>query len=335
MQIGTGLFTGQSRPDDDRSNATRYEEVLTLARAIDDAGLASAWVSEHHFADDGYLSGTMPTLGAIAAETESIELGTCIALAPLYDSVRLAEDAATVDLIADGRLTLGLSIGYRDVEFENFGVPKDERVERTRETVSLLGEAWSDGPIETDFEYHPIQPGTSVTPKPTGDGPRIMLGGKAKSAVRRAGRIGQGWCAPSSISVKGVRKRHEDIHTVREAEGIDGEFTTYVLQHGFVGDSREDAWETMRDGYLYLQRRYAEWFSGEPIDELPEERITELKDQAIFGTPDQVTQELETYREALGDDVHFIFRTYHPGIGTDAMIECIERLGESVVPRVS
>jgi alkanesulfonate monooxygenase SsuD/methylene tetrahydromethanopterin reductase-like flavin-dependent oxidoreductase (luciferase family) len=332
MQIGTGLFTAQQRPDDDRSNAERYEELLTLARAIDDAGLDSAWVSEHHFADDGYLSGTMPTLGAIAAETESIELGTCIALAPLYDPVRLAEDAATVDLISDGRLTLGLSIGYRDVEFENFGVPKKERVGRTRETVSLLREAWGDDPIESEYEYHAIQPGTSITPKPTGEQPTIMLGGKAKSAVRRAARIGDGWCAPSSLSIGGLQKRVEDIHSVREEEGLDGDFTTYVLQHGFIGDSREDAWERMRDGYLYLQRRYAEWFSGESIDELSPERVEELKEQAIFGTPEQVIEELETYREAVGDDIHFIFRTYHPGIGTDEMVQCIDRLGDEVVP---
>jgi alkanesulfonate monooxygenase SsuD/methylene tetrahydromethanopterin reductase-like flavin-dependent oxidoreductase (luciferase family) len=88
----------------------------------------------------------------------------------------------------------------------------------------------------------------------------------------------------------------------------------------------------MRDGYLFIQRRYQEIFSGETVAELDAERKAELKDQAIFGTPEQVVEELETYREALGDDVHFIFRTYHPGIGTDRMAECIRRLGDEVRP---
>lgn len=332
MKIGTGLATCQQRPDDDRSMTEIYDELLELGRAVDRSGLASFWVSEHHFADDGYLPGTMPSLGALAAETDEIEIGTCIALAPLYDPIRLAEDGATVDLLSDGRLTTGLSIGYRDAEFEGFGVPKEERVDRTAEAVELLRASWSDGPLEYDAEFHDVPADYDVTPTPAREQPPVVLGGAAKPAVRRAARIGDGWIAPSSISIEGVRKRVEDIRNVREAEEIDGDFQVYVIQHGFVGDSREDAWERMRDGYLYIQRRYAEWFEGESIDELPEERKRELKEQAIFGTPEQVIEGIEEYREALGDDIQFIFRTYHPGIGTDEMVECIERLGEDVAP---
>jgi len=340
MEIGTGLFTCQRRPDDDRTTSEIYDELLTLGRAIDDSGLASAWVSEHHFAEDGYLSATMPTLGALAAETDTIELGTCIALAPLYDGVRLAEDAATVDLLADGRLTLGLAIGSNPTEFEEFGVPREERVERLGDTTDLLRGAWSEGPLDYDAEFHDVSPDVSVTPKPDSEIP-VMYGGSAKPAVRRAARVADAWCAPSALSVGGVRKRVEDIRNVREEEGLradasesgdEDDFGIYVLQHGFVGDSKEEAWEQMKDGYFYIQRRYAEIFSGESVDELDDERKKELKEQAIFGTPEQVTDQLETYREALGDDVHFVFRTYHPGIGTDRMVECVERLGDEVVP---
>ncbi|MFC4549871.1 MULTISPECIES: LLM class flavin-dependent oxidoreductase [Halorussus] len=341
MEIGTGLFTCQRRPDDDRSMAELYDEMLALGRAIDESGLASAWVSEHHFAEDGYLSATMPALGALAAETENVELGTCIALAPLYDGVRLAEDAATVDLLSDGRLTLGLAIGSNPEEFEQFGVPREERVERLADTTDLLRAAWSPGPLDYDAEFHDVSPDATVTPKPDSEIP-VMYGGSAKPAVRRAARVADAWCAPSALSVEGVRKRVEDIRNVRAEEGLrvdadeagdaDDDFQIYVLQHGFVGDSEEDAWEAMKEGYLYIQRRYAEIFSGEEVEELPDERVRELKDQAIYGTPEQVIDGLEEYREALGDDIHFVFRTYHPGIGTDAMVECVERLGEDVVP---
>jgi alkanesulfonate monooxygenase SsuD/methylene tetrahydromethanopterin reductase-like flavin-dependent oxidoreductase (luciferase family) len=334
MELGTGLFTCQRRPDDDRSGAELYDEMLTLGRAIDEAGLASAWVSEHHFTPDDYLSGTMPALGALAAVTEEIEIGTCIALAPLYDPVRLAEDVATVDLLSGGRTTLGLAIGSNPREFEAFGVPTDERVDRLTDAVNLVRAAWSDGPLDTDSRFHDVTPDVEVTPKPAHDVP-VMLGGSAKPAVRRAARIGDAWCAPSSLSVEGVRKRVADIERVREEEEIDGEFQVYVLQHGFVGDSKEGAWDAMRDGYLYIQRRYAEIFSGETVDELPDERVRELKEQAIYGTPDDVVSRLEQYRDALGDDVHVIFRTYHPGVGTERMVGCIERLGSEVAPELA
>jgi alkanesulfonate monooxygenase SsuD/methylene tetrahydromethanopterin reductase-like flavin-dependent oxidoreductase (luciferase family) len=333
MELGTGLFTCQQRPDDDRSPTEIYDEMLALGRAIDDAGLDSAWVSEHHFLEDGYLSGVTPALGALAAVTDDVELGPCIALAPLYDAVRLAEDVATVDRIAGGRTTLGLAIGSNPREFEAFGIPTDERVDRLVDAVGTLRGAWSPGPLEYDPEFHDISPEVTVTPKPAGDVP-IMLGGAAKPAVRRAARIADAWCAPSSLSVGGVRKRVADIRNVRQQEDVDGDFQVYVIQHGFVGDSRADAWERMRDGYLYIQRRYAEIFSGESVAELSAERRRELKEGAIFGTPEQVLGELAAYREALGEDVHVVFRTYHPGIGTDRMRECIHRLGDEVRPHV-
>ena len=331
MELGTGLFTCQRRPDDDRSTAEIYDEMLELGRVIDDAGLDSAWVSEHHFLADGYLSGVTPALGALAAVTDDVELGPCIALAPLYDAVRLAEDVATVDQIADGRATLGLAIGSNPREFEAFGVPTDERVDRLTDAVALLRGAWSPGPLDYDPAFHDVDPDVTVTPKPAHDLP-VMLGGAAKPAVRRAARIGDAWCAPSALSVDGVRKRAEDIERVREAEDADGDFQIYVLQHGFVGDSREDAWDAMKDGYFFLQRRYEEIFSGDSVPELDAERRDELKEQAIFGTPEQVAEGIETYREALGDDIHLVFRTYHPGVGTETMADCIRRLGNDVKP---
>ncbi|QRV14061.1 LLM class flavin-dependent oxidoreductase [Haloterrigena salifodinae] len=334
MKLGTGLFTAQQRPDDDREASDLYDEVLALTREIEAAGLDSAWVSEHHFAEDGYLSGTMPALGAMAAETNDLEIGSCVALGPLYDPIRLAEDAATVDLLSDGRLTLGLAIGSNPHEFDVFDVPRDERAERLADLVPFLRGAWSEGDLGYDSTFHDVPTDISVTPKPVDGTVPIMLGGGAKPAVRRAARIGDAWCAPSALSVEGVRKRVEDIRRVREEEGLEDDFTIYVLQHGWVGDSREDAWEAMRDGYFYLQRRYAEIFSGESVDELEVERKRELKEQAVFGTPEQVVEELERYREGLGDDVHFILRTYYPGVDTDEMIDCVHRLGEDVAPEL-
>ena len=341
MKLGTGLITAQRRPDDDRSMEEIYDEVLAYAAEADAVGLDSVWTSEHHFTDDGYLPATLPALAAIGTATESLEIGSCVALAPLYNGVRLAEDAATVDLLSNGRLTLGLAIGSNPREFEAFGIPREERVERLEDVVALCRAAWSDGPLEYDPEFHDVSPDVSVTPTPTNGDVPIMLGGKAKPAVRRAARIGDAWCAPSSISLAGVRKRVEDIRSVRQAEGLEDPFTVYVLQHGFVDESADAAWEAMEGGYLYIQRRYAEIFSGEPVPELPPERREALEEQAIVGTPETVTAELETYRETLepivedmGGELHFIFRTYHPGIGTERMLECVRLLGESVAPEL-
>ncbi|MFB6254374.1 MAG: LLM class flavin-dependent oxidoreductase [Halobacteriaceae archaeon] len=333
MKLGTGLFTCQRRPDDDRSFEAIYSEMCTLAETIEQAGLDSAWVSEHHFLHDGYLSGTMPALGAIAARTNTIEIGPCIAIAPLYEPVHLTEDAATIDLLANGRLTLGLAIGSNREEFDAMGIPIEERVDRLIDTTKILRNGWSPGSLDYTAEFHSIDPDTTITPKPSDPIP-IMYGGAAKPAVRRAARVADAWCAPSSLSIQDIQKRVTDIKRVRDKEDISGDFDIYILQHGFVADSKQAAWEQMKDGYFYLQRRYAEMFGNESISSLSTTRKQELKDQAIFGTPEDVTNELLQYQEAIDKDIHFIYRTYYPGIGTQPMKRCINRLGDEVYPNL-
>src|SRR3989442_5071761 len=122
VQIGIGLFTGQIPPGSDRTFTQEYREVLDLVRLAETLGFDSAWVSEHHGASDGYMASLLPTLAAFAAATERIKLGTGVMLAPFHHPLRLAEDAATVDLISGGRLILGLGMGWREDEVPMFCV---------------------------------------------------------------------------------------------------------------------------------------------------------------------------------------------------------------------
>jgi len=333
MELGTGLITCQRRPNDDRSMTAIYDEMMDFASTAEAAGLDSVWASEHHFSDDQYMPGVLPVISAIAGATEDIEVGTFVALAPLHDAVRFAEDAATASLISDGRVTTGLANGYREAEFEGFGIPLDERVARTEDLIRVLRGAWSEGPLDYDPEFHPIGPDTVITPKPD-DAPPVVLGGTAPTAVERAARMADGWAAPSALTIGGVRKRHEHVREVRSEAGLGDDFTFIVPQYGFVADSRAEAWEQMKESYLHVQRTYESWFSDEPVEQLSDESVAEYKQQAIFGEPAEVVAQLEEYCEALGDDIHFLFRTYHPGIGRDAMLRTVERLGDEVAPEL-
>src|ERR671923_1423811 len=138
MRLGYGLITCQRPPDDTRSDADLYEEMVERCVVAERAGFDSVWVSEHHFLDDGYMPSLLVACAAIAQATERVEIGTGVLLAPLIDPLRLAEDAATVDLISGGRLILGLGAGWRQEEFRMFGVPIEERVRRTTETIEIL-----------------------------------------------------------------------------------------------------------------------------------------------------------------------------------------------------
>ena len=142
VQVGIGLFTAQLPPGSERTFDQEYREIVDLARLAETLGFDSAWVSEHHGSSDGYMPSLLPTLAAIAAATERIKLGTGVLLTPFHHPLRLAEDAATVDLISGGRLILGLGLGWREEEFRMFDVPMNERVARTVETIDVLRRAW-------------------------------------------------------------------------------------------------------------------------------------------------------------------------------------------------
>ena len=113
LKLGVGLFTGQIPAGSGRTFPQEYTDYLDLVRKVEDSGLDAAWVSEHHFAGDGYLPSLLPMLAAFAAVTNRIELGTGVVLAPFHDPIRLAEDFAVVDQISGGRVVCGLGIGWQ------------------------------------------------------------------------------------------------------------------------------------------------------------------------------------------------------------------------------
>lgn len=122
---------------------------------------------------------------------DDLWLGTGIAIGPLYDPIRLAEDSAEVNLVSNGRLKLGLGLGYRDNEMSQFGIPIVERVAHAVDTIEILRRAWTERLLGYEPEFHPSDATVDVTPKPVQKpGPDVLMGGAGDPAVRRAGRLG-------------------------------------------------------------------------------------------------------------------------------------------------
>src|SRR5207244_6575845 len=205
VHVGIGLFTAQVPPGSSRTFTQEYREIVDMARLAEALGFESAWVSEHHGSGDGYMPSLLPTLAAFAAATERIKLGTGVLLTPFHHPLRLAEDAATVDLISGGRLILGLGLGWREEEFRMFGMPLASRVRRTTETVEILRRAWTGERFSFQGRVHTFDQ-VRVTPPPAREGgPPIYLGGRAERSITRAARHGEGFIRTRSGDVDRMR----------------------------------------------------------------------------------------------------------------------------------
>lgn len=338
MHLGYGLFTAQHHPKDWRSDVEIYREIVELAVEAERIGLESVWTSEHHFVDDGYMPSQLPVLAAIAARTERIRLGTGVLLAPMFDPLHLAEDAATVDVISNGRLTLGLGIGWRDEEFVGLGGAEGHKGRRLEAIIAVLRQAWNEGLVTGDpdgFYSYPDH-GFNVTPKPArASGPPIWIGAGAPVAVERAGRVADGYIS-SSASPAAMAERAALVRRGAEAAGRDPSGIEIAVHRPTFAWRDGDAWSIVRDYAHYMTWKYTDMddaygsLERRLPPELTEESEAALRARAIVGTPEQVAEQIAEYREAIGANGHFVARSYFPGLDPGIQRETLRIFGEEV-----
>src|SRR5689334_13601790 len=153
-----------------------YGFTLELCEEAERLGAHSVWVTEHHLFDDDYLPQPLTMAAAIAARTKRVRIGTAIIIAPLHAPVEIAEQAAVVDLISDGRLDLGIGAGYRLPEYELYGKGMGKRYAVTDEMARELRRLWGEG---------------GVTPAPVQRRLPVWMGYQGPQGARRAGLLGE------------------------------------------------------------------------------------------------------------------------------------------------
>jgi len=338
MAFGFGLITCQRYPGDERSDIELYAEAIDLAEEAEGLGFDSVWTSEHHFVDDGYLPSLLPLSAAIAARTERIAIGTGLLLAPLHEPIRVAEDAAVVDLISKGRFILGVGLGWREEEFEGLHVPVSDRVSRLEDSIAVYRQAWR-GELVTGGErlHYPNVPVRPVPARP--GGPPIWIGALSEPAIRRAGRLADGLMAtevtPSTLAEQVTIAREE-----RVAAGLEDHLAISVHLPTFAWNG-DDAWERVRDHHRYVAWKYDDMDRArirtgppQPPPPLTREEEAGLREQIVLGRPDEVAERIAELRDAAGGDLHYIARLYWPGMDPGFQREAMAVFAEEVIPKL-
>jgi probable F420-dependent oxidoreductase len=198
------------------------DNVEHIADRAEDLGYRSLWTFQRLLSpvDGGwgetYRSVADPTvtLGYVAALTRRVRLGVAVLNVPFVTPTLLAKQAATLDILSRGRLDLGLGLGWSDEEYAASGVTKKHQGRRLEEFIAVLRALWSGDAVEYDGEFYHI-PRARMEPKPVQTPfPPILLGGAAPAALRRAGRIADGWVSSSRADLTAIG---DSVAIVREA----------------------------------------------------------------------------------------------------------------------
>ena len=321
------------------SMADHFDDHLEQVRAAREAGFKSLFAGQHYFSHPYQMFHPVPLLARLAADAGEMHVGTGILLAALYNPVEIAEIATTMDAICHGRFILGLGLGYRDVEFDAFAVPRDRRIEYFEEALELVPRLWTEKGIHHRSDRVRLDGVTFATRPVQRPRPPIWIAANNDPAVRRAARLSDAWLMNPHAKLSVLARQMKLYRAELEAIGKPPPAVVPVLKELYCAETREQAWADARPFLEEKYRVYVEWGQDKVLpkqeDHLDQGFEALQGDRFIVGDPDDVIEQLERYQQELGAN-HALLRLQWPGrersLGQDKVLNSIRLIGKHVIP---
>lgn len=311
-----------------RSWVDLYAEILDVVAWSEDAGFSGAWVPEHHMASDGYMPSPLVALAAMATRTRRITLGSAIALAPLYNPVRFATDAAVLDILAAGRLEMGLAIGYRRRETAAFGLEFGKRGKMFDEWLEIVTRLWAGETVDFTGEHYHTQGAQVMPPPPRGRIP-LYLGGFAGKAVDRVVRYGDGYLGSDDVCIAYVDKLLASGRDPAQARvRITGLMT--VVAHDTAA-----ALDELAPYFHHVNNSYGEWFMEDKamgIDSFEPMTLDAFKASGTMQvmSPDEAIAMFQRLQARMPLDHYMMMMP--PGMPAERFVHYAEIFAKEVMP---
>jgi alkanesulfonate monooxygenase SsuD/methylene tetrahydromethanopterin reductase-like flavin-dependent oxidoreductase (luciferase family) len=325
-------FRNSSR--NELSYSELYRRHVDLCVEAEDLGYDTIWLTEHHFVEDGYSPSMIPLAAAIAARTKRIRIGTFVLLMPLHHPLHVAENAATIDVLSNGRFDLGLGQGYVPSEFSGFNIPREERSRRLREGVEIVRRLFTEDHVTYEGKSYTVRDVT-LYPKPVQRPyPPIWIGARSRKATERAGRNG--------YHLAGVGEEQAQIYreALRQAGHNPDQFNIAQLCFAYIANKKEKAWDECEFGLHHLLTRYGQWIAeandvpGDesfarvpPVGEL--RNASALGFGALVGTPDDALARIESMESYA---THLALGLALPGIEPKKIRASMKLFADKVIP---
>jgi alkanesulfonate monooxygenase SsuD/methylene tetrahydromethanopterin reductase-like flavin-dependent oxidoreductase (luciferase family) len=293
-----GLFGGARARGGPAGDSDGYHHFINYVIEAERLGFSSVFLVEHHFTGFGQVSASLNLLSYLAARTERIRLGTAVVVLPWHNPVLVAEEAATLDLLSNGRLDFGVGKGYRPYEFSGFCIPQDEATARFDEAIDVIRRAWtSKGRFSysgTRWHYDNIvvEPAPIQQPHPP-----FWLGAGSAESIQRAAREGYNLLldqiAPVDVIIDRVRIFREECERAGRAYDPMMVGVTRGLQIVHNEEERKRAIVTRRE-VLKNIGDLARGPGAERYHHIKDDSDAfELDDAPLLGTPEEIIARLK------------------------------------------
>ena len=340
MNFGTFLLMQSPSA---RSSAEIFSRGVEIAQAAETLGFRSVWLAEHHFSTYGYLSRPVQLASFIAAKTTRLRVGTAVIVVPLHHPLVIAEEIATLDLLANGRCDIGLGRGYQPYEFERFGLDLDSRGARWDEAIDIILRSFEGKPFSYDGKIFKI-PETTVFPtivqKPR---PPIWITAQSPASIETAVRRGfnvltGGFGVPLERMAEFRKLFDRLVAENKPAERLD----VGVQRAVYVTDSEADARAAAEEARwnmrvtLSLRNHYEKVEQGRaiPVPAPNEPTVDDLLDRfLVIGTPDTVIRQIKRLEEQVGI-THFNASFWFGDMAQARVLRSMELFAKHVMPAV-
>ncbi|MDE8650162.1 LLM class flavin-dependent oxidoreductase [Novosphingobium album (ex Liu et al. 2023)] len=313
-----------------RSPAELYAETLDVIAETERLGFTGAWVPEHHLADDGYMPSPMLALAAIAARTRTIRIGSAVGLGPLYDPLRFAEDCAVLDILSNGRVEMGLAIGYRRREYAAMGLDFGKRGARFDEFLSIVRRLWDGETVDFEGAHFRLQ-GARVEPRsPRGQIP-LFIGGFAPKALQRVAKYGDGYFGNEEVC--------ETYLDALVAQGKDPSHARIWLQNLMlvVARDKQAAIDELAPYFHQVSNAYGAWMNEDNAIGLANAALKPMDLDAFkrshimhVMTPDEAIDHFRAQRGRV--PVEHVMLMRPPGLPADRFLDYAGLFASEVIP---
>jgi alkanesulfonate monooxygenase SsuD/methylene tetrahydromethanopterin reductase-like flavin-dependent oxidoreductase (luciferase family) len=337
-----------------------FQEAFQMAELSEECGLDGVWLAERHFAAPrgpldsqgagipSIVSVPMIMASAIAARTRRLRVGIAVSVLPLCHPIRMAEEAATVDNISQGRFDFGIGRSGFARAYEGYGIPYGESRELFQESLEVIVKAWTTPRLDHQGKYYNFSD-VCVMPRPYQQPhPPIRIAATTRDTFPQVGRMGH----PIFVGLRGMDRpevaRHLSVYREawREAgHPKDGDVILRIPV--YVAETEKQALSEPEVSTMSSYRRMAENFSrsaagsGTTVSEERAERGRRLanvtyedllRDRVAYGTPDAVAEQIKGMQEELG--LSGVIAEMNVGglVPKERVLNSLRLFGEQVVP---